>query len=83
MMSDGAILFHKTRDNKDRPQAAYIVESSLEGINKFISVSNATTILGCSMMVNEKGLAGSSDYPVEHTRRGDPNALRPEPAEPQ
>lgn len=79
---DGAILFHKTRDNKDVPQAVCIVESSLEGINKFISVSDATTIR-CSMMVNEKGLAGSGDYPVEHTRRNDPDALRPEPAEPQ
>ena len=79
---DRAMLFHKTRDNKERPQAAYIVASSLEGINKFIAVSNASRI-GCSMMVNDKGLAGSGDYPVEHTRRDDPAALLPEPAEPQ
>ena len=78
----GAILFHKNRDNRDRQQAAYIVDSSLEGINKFLTVSNATAI-NCSMMVNEKGLAGSADYPVEHTRKNDPNALRPEPADPQ
>ena len=79
---DRAILFHKTRDNKKRQQAAYIVESSLEGINKFITVSNANRI-GCSMMVNDKGLAGSGDYPVASARRGDPKALLPEPAEPQ
>ena len=59
---DGAIMFHKTRDNRDMPQAVYIVESSLKGINKFIAVSNATGILGFSMMVNEKGLAGAGDY---------------------
>jgi len=79
---DGIILFHKTRDNKDRPQAAYVVASSLEGINKFISVSGAT-VIGCSMMANARGLAGSADYPGEHTRKNDPNALRPEPADPQ
>lgn len=79
---DRAILFHKTRDNKKRQQAACIVGSSLEGINKFIAVSNAGGIR-CSMMVNDKGLAGSGDYPVAHTRRDDPTALLPEPAEPQ
>lgn len=78
---NGAILFHKTRDNRDRQQATFIIDSSLEGINKFIAVSDVNTI-DCSMMVNEKGLAGAADYPVESTRRDDPNALRPEPAEP-
>lgn len=75
---DAAILFHKTRDNRDAPQAAYIVESSLEGINKFIAVSNATGILGFSMMVNEKGLAGAGDYPAN--RKKDSSTLRLERA---
>lgn len=75
---DAAILFHKTRDNRDAPQAAYLVESSLEGINKFIAVSNATGILGLSMMVNEKGLAGAGDYPAN--RKKDSSTLRLESA---
>jgi len=78
----GAIFFHKNRDNVDREQAAYVVTSSVQGVNKYIAVSNASTI-GCSMMVNDKGLAGSGDYPAHLTRKGDPDALLPEPAEPQ
>ncbi len=74
----GSILFHKTRDNRDVPQAVYIVESSLEGINKFIAVSNATGLLGFSMMVNEKGLAGAGDYPAN--RKKDSSTLRLKPA---
>jgi arylsulfatase A-like enzyme len=77
---DGAILFHKTRDNRDVPQVVSIVESSLEGIYKFISVSDATGIR-CSMMVNEKGLAGAADYPAE--RKKDSSTLHLEPADPQ
>jgi len=61
---DGAILFHKTRDNVDRPQVACIVQSSTQGINKFITVSDIGNIR-CSMMVNDKGLAGSADYPAD------------------
>jgi hypothetical protein len=85
----GAILFHKTRDNEDRPQAAFVLESSLEGINKFIAVTDAS-VIGCSMMVNDKGLAGSADYPAHLTRKNDSDAARqlqpfplPEPAEPR
>jgi len=59
----GAIFFHKNRDNVDREQAAYLIESSVKGVNKFIGVCNASGIV-CSMMVNDKGLAGSSDYPA-------------------
>lgn len=77
-----AILFHKTRDNRARQQAAYVLTSSVTGIGKFIAICDAS-VLGCSMMVNDRGLAGCSDYPVELTRRGDPSALIPEPAEPQ
>jgi hypothetical protein len=65
---DGAILFHKTRDNTDRPQVACIVQSSVKGINKFITVSDIGNIR-CSMMVNDKGLAGSADYPAEKKKQ--------------
>jgi hypothetical protein len=74
----GAILFHKTRDNRDVPQSVYIMESFVEGIHKFIAVSNATGPLGFSMMVNEKGLAGAGDYPPN--RKKDSSTLRLEPA---
>jgi len=77
---DGAILFHKTRDNANRPQATPIVESSLEGINKFLAVTDASRIR-CSMMVNDKGLAGSGDYPAD--KKKDSSTLRLEKAAPQ
>ncbi len=69
----GAILFHKTRDNKATEQAAFILESSLPGIHKFIAICNASRI-DCCMMVNDQGLAGSADYP---------GGLRPPDAEPR
>ena len=75
---DGAIMFHKTRDNRNVAQAVYVVDSSLEGINKFIAISNATGISGFSMMVNEKGLAGSGDYPAN--RKKDSSELHLESA---
>ena len=71
---DRAILFHKTRDNIDRPQMVPIVDSSLEGINKFIAVTDGCRIR-CSVMVNDKGLAGAGDYPA--------STLKLEAAEPQ
>jgi len=77
---DGLILFHKNRDNTDRPQVAPMLESSLEGIHKFIAVSNVGP-LRCSMMVNEKGLAGSGDYPAD--RKKDSSTLKLPPADPQ
>ncbi|MES2594903.1 MAG: hypothetical protein V4662_06190 [Verrucomicrobiota bacterium] len=77
---DGVILFHKTRDNVDRPQVACIVQSSIPGIHKFITVSDASRIR-CSMMVNEKGLAGSGDYPAE--KKKDSSTLVLPPAAPQ
>ncbi len=70
---DGAILFHKTRDNVKKPQVAYILDASTKGINKFIAICDADGI-NCSMMVNEKGLAGSGDYP---------GGLIPKPAKPR
>ncbi len=75
---DGTILFHKTRDNRDVPQSVYIADSAVEGVNKFIAVSNATGIR-CSMMVNDKGLAGAADYPAE--RKKDSSQLELEPAD--
>ncbi len=77
---DGAILFHKTRDNIDRPQMAVIIDSSLEGINKFIAVTDGSRIK-CSMMVNDKGLAGAADYPAD--RKKDSSTLHLEPAAPR
>ena len=79
---DNAIFFHKTRDNTGREQAAYVLTSSVKGVNKFIAVWNASAIR-CSMMVNDKGLAGAADYPAHLTRKNDPSALLPEPAKPQ
>jgi len=77
-----AVFFHKTRDNVEKEQAAYILQGSTKGINKFIAISDAS-IIGCSMMVNDKGLAGCGDYPANLTRKDDPSALLPEPAEPR
>lgn len=79
---DNAVFFHKNRDNVDCEQAAYVLASSAPGVNKFLAVTNASAV-NCSMMVNDKGLAGSADYPARLTRKDDPNALLPEPAEPQ
>ena len=76
----GAIFFHKTRDNVDRPQMAGIVQSSLETINKFITVTDGSRIR-CSMMVNDQGLAGSADYPA--ARKKDSSSLCLEAADPQ
>jgi hypothetical protein len=77
---DEAIFFHKTRDNIDRPQLAFIVDSSLEKINKFIAVTDGSRIK-CSMMVNDKGLAGSGDYPA--ALKKDSSTLHLEPAAPK
>lgn len=54
------IFFHKTRDNAEKGQCAFILKSSKKGINKFIAVSDAS-VIACMMMVNDKGLAGSAD----------------------
>jgi len=60
-------------------QAVYLVDSSLEGINKFIAVSNATGMAGFSMMVNEKGLAGCGDYPANRKTQSSELHLEPAP----
>ncbi|MEN6498808.1 MAG: hypothetical protein ABFD16_31260 [Thermoguttaceae bacterium] len=78
---DNVIMFHKNRDNVDREQAAYVLESHVKGIHKFIAICD-TSVIECSMMVNDKGLAGSADYPANLTRKDDPSALLPDAAEP-
>ena len=57
---DHVLLFHKNRDNRAKPQAAGVIASNIEGVNRFITVTDAS-VLACMMMVNEKGLAGSAD----------------------
>ena len=75
-------LLPQNRDNVDCEQAAYVLASSVTGVNKLIAITNASAV-NCSMMVNDKGLAGSGDYPAHLTRKGDPHALLPEAAEPR
>lgn len=57
---DGGIFFHKTRDNQPKLQCAFLIASDVPGINRFISVGDAS-VISAMMMVNEKGLAGSAD----------------------
>jgi hypothetical protein len=57
---DGALLFHKNRDNVERPQTACVVASCLPGIQTYVTVSDAS-VPACMMMVNQAGLAGSAD----------------------
>lgn len=68
---DNTVLFHKNRDNADKAQAVFILDSEVEGINKFMTVSDAS-LIACMMMVNDKGLAGSADtggsLPVKEPR---------------
>jgi len=59
---DHAIFFHKNRDNVDKSQCAFVMNSRVPGVHRFIANSDASAI-ACMMMVNEKGLAGSADYP--------------------
>jgi len=54
------VLFHKTRDNEKKEQSAFILTPAGKKLNKFIAVTDAA-VIGCMMMVNEKGLAGSAD----------------------
>lgn len=54
------IFFHKNRDNQPKSQCAFLIDADVPGVNRFISVSDAS-VISCMMMVNEKGLAGSAD----------------------
>lgn len=57
---DGLVLFHKNRDNAPKDQSAAIITSSVPGVHKFITITDAS-VLACMMMVNDQGLAGSAD----------------------
>jgi hypothetical protein len=57
---DQRIFFHKNRDNAPRKQCVFILDSEIDGVNKYIAVSDAS-VVACMMMVNDKGLAGSAD----------------------
>jgi len=56
----GGAVFHKSRDNVARPQVAYVKRQSVAGVHAFLTLAD-TSDLGCMMMVNERGLAGSAD----------------------
>ncbi|MGI5818436.1 MAG: hypothetical protein ACOX9R_10130 [Armatimonadota bacterium] len=67
---DDRIFFHKNRDNAPKAQCAFIIDTQVPGVNKFISVSDAS-VISCMMMVNDRGLAGSADVgglPIETPR---------------
>lgn len=55
-------LFHKNRDNRDRPQAAYVKHVRVPGkrIYRFAATGD-TSDMGTMMGVNEKGLASAAD----------------------
>jgi hypothetical protein len=63
----GVGLFHKNRDNANRPQCAYVKE--LTGVYRFAATAD-TTDLGCMMAVNERGLCCAADvgYPDPNPR---------------
>ncbi|MBN1344902.1 MAG: hypothetical protein JXQ73_19565 [Phycisphaerae bacterium] len=65
----GVTLFHKNRDNKDRPQAAYVKGIKVPGrsILRFAATGD-TSDMGTMMGLNEKGLAAAAD-----TGAPDPN----------
>lgn len=59
---DGRTLFHKNRDNVERPQAGYIKKTRVPGRSIFGFVATGdVSDTGVMMMVNERGLAGSAD----------------------
>jgi hypothetical protein len=63
----GVTLFHKNRDNVNRPQCAYVKE--LAGVHRFAATAD-TSDLGCMMAVNERGLCCAADvgYPDPNPR---------------
>lgn len=63
----GATVFHKSRDNAARPQVAYVKRPRVPGICAHLTLSD-TGDLGCMMMVNEAGLAGSADMGAPEPR---------------
>lgn len=69
--ADGTTLFHKNRDNKERPQAAYMKAIRVTGRTtyRFLATGD-TSDIGTMMGVNEKGLAAAADTggPDPHPR---------------
>lgn len=63
----GVTVFHKSRDNTARPQVAYVKRPRVPGVLAHLTLSD-TTDLGCMMMVNEAGLAGSADMGAPEPR---------------
>ncbi len=65
----GVTLFHKNRDNRNRPQAAYVKGVSVPGRTVYrFAATGDTSDMGTMMGVNEKGLAAAAD-----TGARDPN----------
>ncbi len=65
----GDTLFHKNRDNRNRPQAAYVKHVGISGRRVFrFAATGDTSDMGTMMGVNEKGLACAAD-----TGARDPN----------
>ena len=58
----GAAVFHKSRDNRARWQAAYVKRQQVPGdeLYAFIAICDVSDAT-CMMMVNERGLAASAD----------------------
>ena len=69
--ADNVTLFHKNRDNVQRPQSAYVkgIQVSSGAIYRFLAIGD-TPDLGTMMGVNEKGLAVAADtgYDEPHPR---------------
>ena len=58
----GATLFHKNRDNRDRPQCAYVKGLTVPRgtVHRFAATAD-TSDMGTMMGLNEKGLAAAAD----------------------
>ncbi len=69
--ADNVTLFHKNRDNVQRPQSAYVkgIQLSSGAAYRFLAIGD-TMDLGTMMGVNEKGLAVAADtgYDEPHPR---------------
>ncbi len=72
----GNTVFHKSRDNVARPQVAYVKRPRVPGVCAFLTLSDASD-LGCMMMVNERGLAGSADTGAEESNPGGRGLMNP------
>ena len=66
---DRVTLFHKNRDNADRPQTAYVKGLLVRGRDAFrFAATGDTTDMGTMMGVNEKGLAADMGAPDPNPR---------------